>query len=142
MNVLRYYEHIEGTKQSAVQKCVLWNGAVENQSKLVLNYLLHGFSILWRGAKQHAEGLVIPHVPNEAATQFLPLAEHMLRYMANPDVPIAAKSAKLNKVKLETLFHGYHVFSKVDLYKQLLLFSVYFLPGIGVGQKETTVTLD
>ena len=101
------------TKQSAVQKCVVWNGAVENQSEKVLNYLLHGFPILWRHAKQNAEGLVLPHVPNEAATQFLPLAEHMLRYMDNPDVPIAAKSAKLNKVRLETSIHGSHTFLKV-----------------------------
>ena len=113
LNVLRYYEHIEGTKKSAVQKCIVWNGAVENQSKKVLNYLLHDFPILWRDAKQNAEGLVLPHVPNEAATQFLPLAEHMLRYMANPDVPIAAKSAKLDKVRLETLIHGSHTFLKV-----------------------------
>ena len=98
---------------SGVQKCVVWNEAVENQSKKVLNYLLHGFSILWRDAKQIAEGLVIPHVPNEAATQFLPLAEHMLCYMANPDVPIAAKSAKLNKVRLEILIHRLHTFLKV-----------------------------
>ena len=86
---------------------------MENQSKKVLNYLLHDFPILWRDAKQNAEGLVLPHVPNEAATQFLPLAEHMLRYMANPDVPIAAKSAKLSKVRLETLIHGSHTFLKV-----------------------------
>ena len=84
----------------------MWNGAVENQSKKVLNYLLHGFPILWRDAKRNAEGLELPHVPNEAATRFLPLAEHMLRYMANPDVPIAAKSAKRDKVRLESLFHG------------------------------------
>ena len=99
-----------------------WNGAVENQSKKVLNYPLHGFSILWRDAKQNAEGLVLPLVPNEAATQFLPLAERMVRYMANPDVPIAAKSAKLNKVRLETLFHGYHTFLKVQRYIQHLFF--------------------
>ena len=79
---------------------------MENQSKKVLNYLLHGFPILWRDAEQNAECLGLPHVFSEAATQFLPLAEHMLRYMANPDVPIAAKSAKLNKVRLETLIHG------------------------------------
>ena len=106
LNVFRYYEHIEGTKQSAVQKCVVWIGAVENQSKKVFNNLLHGFLILWRDAKQNAEALVLPHVPNETATQFLPLAKYMLRYMANADVPIAAKSAKPNKVRLETLIHG------------------------------------
>ena len=34
--VLRYYEHIEGTRQSTVPKCVVWNGAVEDQTKSLL----------------------------------------------------------------------------------------------------------
>ena len=95
---------------------------MENQSKKVLNYLLHGFPLRWRDARQNVESLVLPHVPIEAATQFLPLAEHMLRYMANPDVPIAAKSAKLNKLRLETLIQGSHTFfESVKIYTTFVL---------------------
>ena len=72
---------------------------MEDQTKKVFCYLAHGFPILWRGARDNAEGLVIPHVPEDKATQFLPLAGHLLQHVANPDVPISAKLARVNEVR-------------------------------------------
>ena len=75
--------------------------------------MLHCFSILWRVAKQNAEDLVIPHVPNEAATQFLQLAEHMLRNMVEPDDSVVVKSEKLIQVRSETIFPAKHIVTKI-----------------------------
>ena len=75
--------------------------------------MLHCFSIVWRVAKQNAEDLVIPHAPKEAATQFLQLAEHMLRNMVKHDDPVVAKSEKLIQVRSETIIPAKHIVTKI-----------------------------
>ena len=61
------------------------------------------FSFCGEEPETTRRGLVIPHVPEDKATQLLPLAEHLLQHVANPDVPISAKSAKVNGVRFQTI---------------------------------------
>ena len=86
-------------------KCVAWgNGTpVPAGVELPVTWFPHAME------KQNTEGLLIPNVPYETATQDLPLAEHMLRYMAKPNVTIAVMSATPNKVRSETLIHAKHI---------------------------------